>query len=426
MQILALSSFTFVLILSIMAGVSIIWALIAGYVIFFLYAARNGKSVKEILRLSLRGIYEARNILIAFALIGMLTASWRASGTIASIICYALPLIKPSSFLAMVFIVNSLISFLTGTSFGTAATMGVICMTMANAMGVNPMLSGGAILSGIFFGDRCSPVSTSALLVADLTKTKVMDNIPEMMRTSLLPFALSLCLYFLLSLPLSRLEPSGADITEIFYANFHIGLLPLLPAFLMLLLSLMHLSTKATMSISIISALVICLYSEDMKASAIPSLLLYGFVSQGDTALSIINGGGMRSMANVALIVAISSSYSPILQETGLLDNIQHAIGKAKIRPSLSITLVSTITCMIACNQTLATMLTHQLCSTLIKDKKNMAIALENTVIVIAALIPWSIAGSVPLTVIKAPNISILASFYLYLLPLCFVLKKRS
>lgn len=102
MQVLALSSFTFVLILSIMAGVSIIWALIAGYVIFFLYAARNGKSVKEILRLSLRGIYEARNILIAFALIGMLTASWRASGTIASIICYALPLIKPSSFLAMV------------------------------------------------------------------------------------------------------------------------------------------------------------------------------------------------------------------------------------------------------------------------------------------------------------------------------------
>lgn len=319
-----------------------------------------------------------------------------------------------------------MISFLTGTSFGTAATMGVICMTMANAMEVNPMLSGGAILSGIFFGDRCSPVSTSALLVADLTKTKVMDNIPEMMRTSLLPFALSLCLYFLLSLPLSRLEPSGDDITEILYANFHIGLLPLLPAFLMLLLSLMHLSTKTIMSISIISALVICLYSEDMDASAIPSLLLSGFVSKDDTAVSIINGGGLLSMANVALIVAISSSYSPILQETGLLDNIQHAIGKAKIRPSLSITLVSTITCMIACNQTLATMLTHQLCSTLIKDKKKLAIALENTVIVIAALIPWSIAGSVPLTVIKAPNISILASFYLYLLPLCFVLKKRS
>lgn len=47
-----------------------------------------------------------------------------------------------------------------------ARTIGVICMTMANSMGIPPFLTGGAILAGIFFGDRCSPVSTSAAFLS--------------------------------------------------------------------------------------------------------------------------------------------------------------------------------------------------------------------------------------------------------------------
>ena len=35
------------------------------------------------------------------------------------------------------------------TAFGTAATMGVICMSIAQAMGLSPVLAGGAVLSGV-------------------------------------------------------------------------------------------------------------------------------------------------------------------------------------------------------------------------------------------------------------------------------------
>lgn len=78
------------------------------------------------------------------------------------------------------FLLCSLVSFLTGTAFGTAATMGVICMTMAKSMNVSDVLAGGAILAGIYFGDRCSPVSTSALLVSELTKTDLYENLKGM------------------------------------------------------------------------------------------------------------------------------------------------------------------------------------------------------------------------------------------------------
>jgi NhaC family Na+:H+ antiporter len=46
-----------------------------------------------------------------------------------------------------------------------------------------------------------------------------------------------------------------------------------------------------------------------------------------------------------------------------------------------------------------------------------MANSLENTAVVIAPLIPWSIAGAVPLAAISAPTSCILAACYLYILP---------
>ena len=80
---------------------------------------------------------------------------------------------------------------------------------------------------------------------------------------------------------------------------------------------------------------------------------------------------------------------------------------------------------------TLAAMLTNQLCSDLSESKESFAIDLEDTVIVIAPLIPWSIASSVPLTTLGVPVKSLLAACLLYLLPLsrfakALIQKKKS
>ena len=82
---------------------------------------------------------------------------------------------------------------------------------------------------------------------------------------------------------------------------------------------------------------------------------------------------------------------------------------------------------MISCNQTLAIILTHQLGEYLEPDPQALAIDLENTAVVIAPLVPWSIAGAVPLAAVGAPAISIAAACYLYLIPLWnwFMSRKR-
>lgn len=63
-------------------------------------------------------------------------------------------------------------------------------------------------------------------------------------------------------------------------------------------------------------------------------------------------------------------------------------------------------------------MLTHQLCRQLVADKSKMALNLEDTAVVVAALVPWSIACAVPLASIGAPPASIAFACFLYLLPL--------
>ena len=86
---------------------------------------------------------------------------------------------------------------------------------------------------------------------------------------------------------------------------------------------------------------------------------------------------------------------------------------------------VSIFTSMISCNQTLAIILSDSLCSKLEPDREQFAIDLENSVVVIAPLIPWSIAGAVPLTSAGSPTASLFAACFLYLLPL-YTLIKRS
>ena len=254
MDTATLALFCGILVVCVVGDISILWALAAGLVIFSAYAKWRGYSWKQLGRMILSGVGTAKNILIVFLLIGILTALWRSSGTIPVIICYAVRLIRPDTVLLMAFLLNCGVSVLTGTSFGTSATMGVICMTLATAMGIHPVLAGGAIVSGSFFGDRCSPVSSSALLVSELTKTDIFSNIRNMLHTAAVPFLACCAVYGILG----RGTAAGAEnLSTLFSGAFHLHWLALLPAAAILLLSALRVRVKAAMSVSILLALLL-------------------------------------------------------------------------------------------------------------------------------------------------------------------------
>ena len=420
MEIITILLVSAVLAISVIARISILYALLAGYFIFCVYAFIKKYTVFQIVKMSYIGIYAVKNILLTFLLIGMLTAVWRAAGTIPAIVCYAIEFIKPSMFVLTAFLLNCLVSFLTGTALGTAATMGVTCMMISVAIGINPILAGGAILSGAYFGDRCSPLSTSALLIAELTFTDIFKNIRNMTITAVVPFVITCIIYALTGIGASNSYQHTLDIQNLFSSSFQLDFAVLLPAFIILLLSLLKINVKLSMIASIVSAIAVCLHYQGLDINSILKTMILGYKSINPQIASMINGGGIISMLKVTAIVCISSSYAGIFRETGLLDNLKDHIasfGKKSSSYSL-VLLISIIVGIISCNQTLTIMLTHQLCDMLESDKNKLAIYLENTAVVISPLIPWSIASAVPLATISAPTSCVLAACYLYLLPL--------
>lgn len=427
METLFLVLFAVALTVFIAFDLSIVAALLVGLFLFSLYAKLKGNSVKAIYRMIVDGAKTSKNILIVFSLVGILTALWRDCGTIPTIIAYTVNLINPKSFIFMTFILCCLVSFLIGTSFGSAATMGVICVTMGAAMGADPVLTGGAMLSGVLFGDRCSPVSTSALLVSELTGTNIYENIKRMLKTAAVPFSVTSLIYIAAGF-FSHTGESKSDIVSLFAKEVNITPFALIPAAVILVLALFKVKTKYSMLCSIVAAFFVSVFVQHREILPLIECALTGYKARLPELSSMLEGGGASSMVRVLLIVCISSAYSGIFNATGMLTSLIEKLERlAEKAGSFAVTVfVSIFTSMISCNQTLAIILSDSLCSKLEENKEQFAIDLENSVVVIAPLIPWSIAGAVPLTSAGAPTASLLTAFFLYLLPLYYLVVRRN
>ena len=417
-SIVAILLFSLSLIFCLLLKYSVIYALIVGYIIFVTYGLIKGHDLKVLIKKSFEGVLTVKNILLVFVLIGMITALWRASGTIAFIVYMGSKLISPSILILLTFLLCSILSFLIGTSLGTAATMGVICVSIGKAMGINPYYLGGAVLSGIYFGDRCSPMSTSALLITELTKTNLYTNIKLMFKTSIIPFVTTCLFYLFLGLK-SSTSPVSIDATNIFKENYNLNIVVIVPAILIIILSLFKVNVKKTMLVSIVISFIIAMFFQKESVTSLINYCVYGFHHSNEKLNSMMKGGGILSMLNVGLIVAISSSYSGIFKETKMLVLMKKYLKEFSKKTSnyFVIFLSSIISGAIACNQSLGIILTYELCEEL-EDKQNMAIILENTIVLLAGLIPWNIAMAVPLKTIDIGLMSGLFAFYLYFLPL--------
>lgn len=417
-SIVAILLFSLSLIFCLLLKYSVIYALIVGYIIFITYGLIKGYDLKVLVKKSFEGVLTVKNILLVFILIGMITALWRASGTIAFIVYMGSKLILPSILILLTFLLCSILSFLIGTSLGTAATMGVICVSIGKAMGLNPYYLGGAVLSGIYFGDRCSPMSTSALLITELTKTNLYTNIKLMLKTSIIPF-IATCLFYLFLGLKSSTSPVSIDATNIFKENYNLNIVVIVPAILIIILSLFKVNVKKTMLLSIFISFIIAMFFQKESVTSLINYCVYGFHHSNEKLNSMMKGGGILSMLNVGLIVAISSSYSGIFKETKMLVLMKKYLKEFSEKTSnyFVIFLSSIISGAIACNQSLGIILTYELCEEL-EDKQNMAIILENTIVLLAGLIPWNIAMAVPLKTVDIGLMSGLFAFYLYFLPL--------
>ena len=134
-------------------------AVLCAYIFFIFISLKKGNSFSSVMDISYEYGKKVFPIIFIFIFVGTLTATWIASGTIPGIVYFGIKFINPNIFILFSFLISSCVSFLIGSSFGSASTIGVALMAIARSGNVDVNIVGAAIISGIYFGDRWSPVS---------------------------------------------------------------------------------------------------------------------------------------------------------------------------------------------------------------------------------------------------------------------------
>lgn len=123
--------------------------------------------------------------------IGSVTEDVQAAEYLIKVLVGAIPaFILPS----LVFIISMIISFATGTSWGTMAIVIPLALPLAKAIDPNVLLPTlGAVLAGAIFGDHCSPISDTTILSSMAAAGDLMDHVKTQ-----LPYAITAALVSLI------------------------------------------------------------------------------------------------------------------------------------------------------------------------------------------------------------------------------------
>ncbi len=433
------------LIVSAVKGIFIAYPLLAALALFVAVLLNRGFSFQALLKMGLAGARQALPVVQVLLLIGIVTAVWMAAGTVPALVYYGTGLISGQFFLLWAFLLTSAVSVLTGTAFGAVGTIGIALMVIARGSSVAVEPVAGAIIAGAFLGDRCSPMSSSAHLVASITRTDLYTNLRNMIHSSRWPLVISVVFYTGLSL-FHPAQLTEASITADLPYEFNLSWAVLLPAAAVVLLAILRVDVKLAMLVSIGLGGAIAYALQGDSFFSLLRFALFGYQLDHETPLqTILLGGGLLPMAKATLVVLISTAFAGIFSGSRVLSFLD--IWLCRIRSpqqrSQATAIVSTFTSCFGCSQTIAILLTAQIMQpyyslmaaangsqapaiqTDCHSQQLLALTLEDTAVVIAPLIPWNIASLIPATILTVGPGFIPYAVYLLLLPLFAVLRPQ-
>lgn len=168
----------------------LVTALVAG-----LIARRHGVGWEAIQRSTGEKIADVLPALLILLSIGMLIGSWVLSGTIPWLVYWGIELIDPRFLALTAFGATAAMSLFTGTSWGSAGTIGVAFMGTSAALGADAAVTAGAVVSGAYFGDKMSPLSDSTNIAAIGAGAPLYGHIRQMLYTAVPSFVIATLTY---------------------------------------------------------------------------------------------------------------------------------------------------------------------------------------------------------------------------------------
>lgn len=273
-------------------------------------------------------------VLILFC-IGVLIGSWIVCGTIPMLIYHGISLVDPNWIYIFSFLICIVFSLLTGTSWGSAGTIGVVMLGISEVFGANAAITAGAIVGGSFFGDKMSPLSDTTNIASLATDTDLFDHIKSMVYTTGPSAIIAGILYFILSpalsgeaLPDSNLEDISTTLTGL-KSLFNFNILLLLPLVVVIWGSIAKKPIILTLLMSAWTAMLLALFFQDFSFTQIFQSFNKGFSTEmNDSVLtdsrviSILNRGGLYNLIEGITISILIFAFIGTLQVTQSIDYV--------------------------------------------------------------------------------------------------------
>lgn len=303
-----------------------------------LIAMKNGhpfSAVQEAGRGAVASVTSA--IFILFA-VGALIGVWNLSGTIPTLVHYGIQVLSADWYYVATAIICGVVALSIGSSWTTAATIGVGLVGIAGLIGVSPEITAGAVISGAYLGDKTSPLSETTVLSSQLVGVDTYEHIKRQVWTSVPAFAIAAVVFLVLGLtgPDTVSEAETTSDLDKLDEIFWITPLALLPLVLLGYLSIRKVPASLALIASTLFAGVLGaflqpeVYADFVTGSgnvvvesvkAVWSAMANGFaIDSGIPDIDrLLSRGGMDSMLLTIWLILGAVTFGAMLEEFGLI-----------------------------------------------------------------------------------------------------------
>jgi NhaC family Na+:H+ antiporter len=391
--------------------------LVIGATLTALVSKRLGYTWEEIQSAMGAGVGRGMVAMFIFILIGMVIGSWIHCGAVPAAIYYGLDLLTPITFLPLGLVICSITSLTTGTSWGTAGTIGLAMMGIGSGLGVPAPVTAGMVISGACLGDKMSPLSDTTNLAAVSADTDLYAHIRAMMYTTIPSFLIALVAFSIIGMKYSggTLDvESIASIQGALSAEFNITPLALLPMILVIALSIMKVPAVPAMISGVFLGSLLSLLLQDASLAEALTAINYGFSGESSVAAvnDLLNRGGIQSMMWTFSLSFIALSLGGALDEMGYLSVIVEGI-LSKVRSAAGLMTAAVLTA-IAGNAAMGEAylsiilngrLYHKAFEKVGLRRSMLSRATEEGATLTTTIIPWTTAGAFMAATLGVPTI---------------------
>lgn len=394
-----------------------------GMILLVYFSLKLGFDKRELMSAAMQGVNSVKVVAYILLLVSFLIPCWMAAGVISYMISLGLQLIEPAYFLISSFLLTAGVALLLGTSTGSLSAIGVPLMGVGSLLGVPPALTGGAVVSGAFVGDRTSPLASANQLVAACAEISMAKQMRAIFPTGLVAvIATALFYYWLDAGRIGQQIPGSVLYNNSIQAWPYFGEWLLLPPVLLVAAILCHFNTITCFCLAITSGIFLGSLCQGITLEPWLVYLFYGYQS-GDGAL-VLQGKGAFYMLPLILFILLTGAFNGILDHTGMVrPYFAKIIGKntSLSTSTMRLGLFGLLLNGICCNQTMPIMITAgSLRSVWIQSftANQLARVVADTSLVLAGLIPWNLFAMVCSSIIGVPVLEYAGyAAFLWLIP---------